>query len=882
MTLLRQYFARVCSFFHKQQQDADLETEVSHHLHLAVQENIARGFSPEEALRTALLRFGNVQQAREQQRAARGLPWLDVFFQDLRFTFRTLRRDRAFALIAVLILALGIGANIVVFSIVDTILLRPLPFPAAEQLVRIAPKVSKCGASCATYSTDATQEFQQRTKVLSDVTGYDAFTSPGNWKLTSRAIPMPVTGIDVMENFFHTLGVQPFKGRFFTPDEARINASPVVLVTYAFWKHQLAADPNIVGQSISLNNTPTTVVGVLPETFDFGSIYAPGAKIDIFTPYIYDRVREYGNMISLTGRLRPGATLAQAQAEANLLFPGLDGSVKKGYKGGYTAKLYDLKDYVSGSLRRSLIVLWCAVGLILLIVCVNLSNLLLARAAARSKEFAMRSALGASRGRIVRQLLTESLILSAAGSLLGLGIAIGTTYYLAHQGSIALPLLSQIRIDRTALGWTLLLAVIAAISFGILPGLRISSSNLQEGLKDSGPGSGSGRKHDRIRSILVVSEIALVCVLLVGAGLLLRSFLRVLEVDLGFEPAHSAAIALDYPSSLKTPEQFSAYVQELLHRVKAVPEIESAGITDSLPMSRNRSWGISAKGKSYRDGELPGTFVYVITPGYLKSIGMHLVKGRDIAWNDIDPKEGVVIINETVARYLWPNEDPIDRIARVGGADARVIGVIADVRESSAEATGGWQMYVSALAPQFGASDSKLVVRSRIPAETLQPTILSILRQLNPGQPAVDLSPIQRLVDHAVSPRRFFVYLVGVFAGLGLLLASLGIYGVISYSVTQRTQEIGIRMALGATQAIVQFDVIRQTLRMAALGILIGAFASVALSNLISSLLFGTAPTDPATFAAIVLLLVIIALLAGYIPARRASRIDPMIALRNS
>jgi predicted permease len=299
-------------------------------------------------------------------------------------------------------------------------------------------------------------------------------------------------------------------------------------------------------------------------------------------------------------------------------------------------------------------------------------------------------------------------------------------------------------------------------------------------------------------------------------------------------------------------------------------------------MSRNRSWGIAAKGKHYEPGELPGTFVYVVTPGYLHAIGMRLVKGRDFAWEDSDPKQAVVIINETVARYLWPNEDPIDRIAVVGGADARVIGVIADVRETTAEAKSGWQMYISTAAPQFGSNDQQVVIRSRLPAETLQPTVLAALRQLNPGQPAADLKPIQLLVDHASSPRRFFVYLVGIFAGLGLILAALGIYGVISYSVTQRTQEIGIRMALGATQRTVQLGVIGQTLRIAVLGIVVGAIASLAVSSLMASLLFGIPPTDAATFAVIFMLLAVVALAAGYIPARRASRIDPMVALRNN
>jgi predicted permease len=878
---LREAFNRILSFFHKPQRDSDLDAEVQSHIELAVEENIHQGMSPEEARRRALVRFGGVQQAKEQQRVARGLPWLDILLQDLHYTLRTLRRDSGFAIIAILILALGIGANIVVFSVVDTILLRPLPFPEANRLVRIAPKVSKCGASCATYSTDAVQEFQRQNKSFSDFTGYDAFTSPGNWKLTGGGIPVPVSQLDVMDNFFHTLGVQPLMGRLtFTAEESRPNGPPVVILSYPFWKRQLNGDSNIIGKAISFGNTPTTVVGVLPDTFDFGAIYAPGTKMDVFSPYIYDTVREYGNMLSLTGRLNPGVTLAQAQAEADLLFPTLDGSVKRGYKGQYTAQLWDLKDFVSGSLRRSLIVLWGAVGLILLIVCVNLSNLLLARSAARSKEFAMRSALGAARSRIVRQLLTESLILSAGGAILGLGLAFAAVFYLAHQGSIALPLLSSIRIDKTALAWTLFIAVAAGLLFGIVPGLRIASGNLQDALKDSASSTTGGQGTARLRATLVVSQIALACVLLVGAGLLLRSFLRVLDVDLGFEPTRAASMALDFNDGKAVNR--GTMDREILHRILSIPGVQTAGITDSLPMSRNRSWGIAAKGKHYEPGELPGTFVYVVTPGYLNAIGMRLVKGRDMTWEDNDPKQAVVIINETVARYLWPNEDPIDRIALIDGNDARVIGVIADVRETTAEDKSGWQMYVSTAASQFGPADSQVVIRSSLPAETLQPSVLAALRQLNPGQPAADLKPIQLLVDHASSPRRFFVYLVGIFAALGLILAALGIYGVISYSVTQRTQEIGIRMALGASLARVQLDVIRQTFQLALIGIAIGTAASFAASSLIASLLFGTTPTDPLTFAGMVLVIGAIALLAGYIPARRASRINPMIALRNN
>jgi predicted permease len=399
------------------------------------------------------------------------------------------------------------------------------------------------------------------------------------------------------------------------------NASPVVLLSNAFWKREFHADRGIVGQAINLNGTPVTVIGVLPETFDFGSIFSPGAKVDAYTPVVMEDIRHWGNTLALVGRLKPGVTAGQAQSEADLIFPQLPGDkTRPQFPPGYTARVLGLKDYVSGKLRRSLIVLWCAVGMILLIVCVNLSNLLLARAAARSKEFALRSALGAARMRLIRQLLTESLVLSGAGAVLGLGLAFALTSWLAHQGSIALPLLSSVRMDATALAWTVAIALVTAVLFGLAPGLKMAHGELVGALKDSGHGASEGRGHERMRSVLVISEVALACVLLVGAGLLLRSFLRVLDVDLGFQPSRSAAIQVDYndkgDNALRT-----VIWRNVIDRVRAIPGVEAAGISDNLPMSRNRSWGIWAKGRTYRKGELQDTFVYIVSPGYLRAMG---------------------------------------------------------------------------------------------------------------------------------------------------------------------------------------------------------------------------------------------------------------------
>jgi predicted permease len=875
---LRQAFKRVGSFFRKDQLDQELNEEMASHLQMAVEENMRRHMSAEEARRQALVRFGGVQQALARHRESRGLPWLDVLIQDLRFTFRTLRRDSGFTIVAVLILALGIGANIAVFSVVNTILLRPLPFRDPQQLVRIVQKDPKAGESSRTYTADATQDFQQQNHSFRSVSGYFAFTGPDNLKLVGTGQPVPVTGILVAEGFFQTLGVEPSLGRSFRPEEFVKHSQPVALLSYPFWKRQLGGDRSIVGKAINLSNTSVIVIGVLPDTFDFGSVFSPGAKVDLFAPYIMDDFRDDGNDLALVGRLKQGVTLPEAQSEADQLFPQLYFEHKHPeYGKGYTGQLTGLKDYVSGKLRRSLIVLWCAVGLILLIVCVNLSNLLLARAAARSKEFAMRRALGARRWRLVRQLLTESLILATVGAVLGLGLAYVILSYLAHQGSIALPLLTMVRVDGTVLEWTLLIAVGSAVLFGPAPGLRMSGGNLQEVLKDSG--ASGGRKHNRMRSTLVITEIALACVLLVGAGLLLRSFLRVLDIDLGFQPSRAAAISVDYDDG-GNPAKRAAIWQEIVRQSSMIPGVEASGISDNLPMSRNRSWGIAAKGEEKRDdlGYLP-VFVYIVSPGYLKAMGMRLMEGRDISWEDMSNNRSVVIINETVARKLWPGQDPIGRTALAGGTEPEVIGVIADIRESGAEDNAGAQMYLPAT-KQFGPEGANLVVRSKLPPTAVATSVMGTLRQINPGQPATEFKPIQALVDRATSPRRFFVLLVGTFACLGLLLASLGIYGVVSYSVTRQTQEIGIRMALGATETRVQLDVIWETLRLALIGIALGMMASLAVARLIASLLFQTAPTDPLTFVGVVVLLGTVALLAGFLPARRASTIDPMVALR--
>jgi predicted permease len=874
---------------------ADVKDELRFHLQAKVDDLVAQGWPLETAREEAERQFGDVRAVQQigvrlgekMERRKRLIDYWNDSIQDVRYTFRTLRRDPGFAAISIIILALAIGANIAVFSVVNTLLLRPLPFADSRQLVWIAPPPSACGLSCATYSADAYEEFRDQSRVYQDVTGYMAFTSADNLRLTGHGEPQPATGFEVIGNFFQVLGVQPAMGRLFSAEETRPGYHPVALLANPYWKRQLNSDPSIVGKAIELNGTPITIVGVLPDSFDFGAVFSPGAKVDLFTPLDLNLERDWGNIVTLVGRLKPGVTVAQALDDANRVAPNMYFSPKYPQTlGRYKGALIPapLKDYVTGKLSRSLIALWGAVGVILLIAGVNLSNLLLARAVARAKEFAVRGALGAGRGRIVRQLLMESLVLSSAGAALGLGLASMLIAWLAHQGAVALPLLSSLRIDFQAMAWTILIAVFTATIFGLIPGLRIASGNLQEILKDSGPGAGQGRKHEGVRAALVILEVALACVLLVSAGLLLRSFVKVLDVDLGFQPERAASIKVDYDDSAPTNEasqiKRGVIFQQILTRISAVPGVEAAGMSDYLPLGPNREWDNPVpKGKTFDPGELPAPLVYVITPGFIRAMGIHL-HGRDFTWADGPHSERVVLINTSAARFYWPGEDAVGKILMRGNEEDQVVGVVDDVHEETVEGGTGSQIYYPAT--QQRPSSAQLVIHTSLPPASLAGSVLSALRELNPKQPAAEFRPIQNIVDRAVSPRRFFMLLVGSFAGLGLLLAALGIYGVISYSVTRQAQAIGIRMALGASVGRVQRDVLSGTLRLAFAGLAVGTLLALAVAKLISSLLFATSSWDLPTYFAMALSLLLVAALSGYIPARRASAVNPMESLRSN
>jgi predicted permease len=720
-------------------------------------------------------------------------------------------------------------------------------------------------------------DLRDRNQSFSDLAGYFAFYGVGDNLLSGHGEPERLSGVPVSENFFQVLGIQPQIGRLFTADECKWHGPKAVLLSHGLWTRRFGSDPGIAGSKLTINDEPVTVAGVLPASFDMASVFAPGSHFDLYFPFpLSNETNRWGNTMAIIGRLKPGIGIGSAQAELKILAEQITRAHPE--RNDFEGRLTPLAEHVSGRIRPALLVLACAVGVVMLIVCANLSTLLLARTATRQKEIAIRTALGAGRGRLIRQMLTEGVTLACCGAALGVILAAGGTHILTRIEALSIPLLGNVRTDLTALGFCLIAAVLTGVVFGLAPALQVPTNALHDVLKDATRGSTAGGRRNWIRGALVVSEIAFACVLLVSAGLLVRSFLRVLDVNLGFRPEHAAAVRVDPDSSYSTQAQQNGYFDDVLRRVRDIPGIEAAGLTDALPLGRNRSWGAPAKGQVYPKGKFPSAFVRVVSDGYVKAMGIALLAGRDISDRDTPSTTPVIMINQTLARTLWPGQNAVGQTMRACG-ERQVVGVVADVRHLALEQGAGMEMYLP-MRQCNDISSVDLVVRSSIPPGDLAAGVRAALKPIAPNLPGKDFRTLQQLVDKAVSPRRFVVLLLGGFALFALLLASLGIYGVVSYGVNQRMQEIGIRMALGASAARLQAGIIGQTLGLAAVGMLLGAVASLVLARALGGLLFGVTATDPITFLGMPVVLAVVAAIAGYVPARRASRVDPSIALR--
>jgi putative ABC transport system permease protein len=808
-----------------------------------------------------------------------------TLWQDLHYGLRMLLRNPAFALVAVMTLALGIGANTAIFSVVNAVILRPLPYESPEQLVRVGGANLRTGRAMGSFSPQDFYDWRERNTVFEQVAAYDGW-SPG---LTGTGEPERIEAARVSASFFSILRVRPELGRAFLPGEDQPGNNMVAVLGHSLWQRRFGADPGIINQQITLNGASYTVVGVMPASFETPrftrSILAEPELWAPFAPNLNDWTRGGRAVDAAVARLKPGVTLEQAEAELKAIARQLEEQYPK-TNAGQSVSVASLHESLVGNSRTALLVLLVAVGFVLLIACANVANLLLARAAARQKEIAIRTALGAGRLRIIRQLLTESVLLAGLGGALGLLSALWTTDLLIAGATDALPRLNDTAVDAHVLGFTLLVSLLTGIAFGIAPALQASRPDLNEMLKEGGRTSALGGARARVRSLLIVAEVAVSLVLLIGAGLLIRSFLRLQEVSPGFNPEHVLALEMFLPGT-KYPEDYQhvAFYEEVLKRTRALPGVEAAGVVSVLPVSDNYDRiGFSVEGEPPPPpGEGPDADRYMISSGYFQALAIPLQSGRQFTEQDGGADaQPVVIINETLARRYWQTSAlALGKRVRVGdeGRPWRtVVGIVGDVKQYGLDTPSTMQVYLPH--QQSPTQQMTLVVRAGGDPASQTAAVRKEIWAVDKDQPVYNIRTMEQVLAKSIAGRRFNMLLLGIFAGVALLLAAVGIYGVISYSVTQRTHEIGVRMALGARQRDIFKMILGQGMILTLVGTGCGLLAAFVLTRFLSSLLFGVSATDPLTYIAVSLPLIAVALLACYIPARKATRVDPMVALR--
>ena len=805
---------------------------------------------------------------------------MESCLQDLRFGARMLLKKPGFTLIAALTLALGIGANTALFSVVNGVLLRPLAYHDPDRLVWLGHTAAKSNRNAA-ISPPTFADYRNQCQSFENLTALLYNTA---FNLTGEGEPERLQGRRVSANFFDTLGALPELGRGFLAEEDSPGRNRVVVLSHGLWRRRFGADQNIVGRALRLNGQNFTVIGVMPAAFRWQTdeLWSPLAlSPSNFTPD--NRGNEFLQVIA---RLKPQATLQQAHAEVAGIAAQIVRQNQKIYPAGsgFSAQVKLLREQVVGDVRLMLLVLLGAVGFVLLIACANVANLLLARASARRKEIAVRASLGASRFRLIRQMLTESLLLALLSGLGGLLLAsLGIDLLLALNPA-NLPRLQEITVDARALSFLLGLALLAVLLCGLASALQASNTDLQETLKEGGRGAGAGRQ--RTRSLLVVAEVAMSLVLLVGAGLMIRSFLRLTQVNPGFAPDHMLTMQVMLPASkYPEPSQSRAFFQQAIERIRTLPGVSSVGAVGELPLGGGvRSATFAIEGRPTGPNEaLPHSDIRTISPGYFQTMKIPLLKGRDFSEQDIADGRDVAMIDETLAQLYWPGEDPIGKRLDLQFADIpdwrEIVGVVGRIKHKGLDAEYKGQIFYPIA--QGGNLGMYLVARTTTDPLSLASAVRGAIRAVDPEQPIYRVMTMEQVVADAVAQPRLTMLLLGAFAVLALVLAAVGIYGVLSYAVTQRTQEIGIRMALGAGRRDVLKLVVRHGMLLTLLGALLGLTASFALTRLMQTLLFGVSANDPLTFIAVALLLSLVALLACWIPARRATKVDPLIALRH-
>jgi predicted permease len=879
-----------------------LDLDIREHIAIETQDNIERGMPPEEAHYAAVRKFGNVMRVKEDTRDVWTFVWLEQLWQDIRYALRMLRKSPGFTAIAILTIALGIGATTAIFSIVDATLLHPLPYPQPEQIVSIEADLPGVGARDIGISVPEWHDLER--------SGIFQYVSPiggGDVNLTGSSQPARIRFLNVPTNYFALLGVKPQLGHSFNPEDHTLGFTLEALISDGLWKRSFAADPDILGKSLRLDNDLYHVIGVMPPGYHDPGRTTETRNIEIWLASGFAAapapppLRSSHFFSPAIARIKAGLTMEQAQSHVDALASSLQKQFPEVYplQSAWRLRLAPLKDTVVGNVRQSLILLLGAVGLVLLIGCVNVANLLLARASARGREMALRQALGAARKRLISQLLTEGLLLSLLGGLAGVAILFYTKAFLLRLVPASLPRLNEVTVNWSVLLFALAASIVAGVIFGLAPALHAGRPDLTSMLKQEARGSTGSGEQARTRRILVVTEFALSLVLMIAAGLLLRSFWDLSHVRPGYNPQNVMAIRVWLPipndpetDIYRTAAQEAPFLREILRRSKTLPGVEEVAVGDvaALPLGHGRDdlnrFPLILEGHETPSNQAPLIDGSMVTPGYFHLLGLTLLRGRLLCESDTDKTPPVALINEAFARTYWPSADPLGKRLKLpvqgdpaSSYWATVVGVLLDARTESLADSSVPQMYLSLY--QRRAKDLAIFVRGRMDPAAIPVQLREQVQSVNPELPVFGARMLDDVLSASLSERRFSMEIVGLFALTALLLAGLGIYGVISYLVNERTHEIGIRVALGAESRNILRMVLRQGLGLAIAGAAVGLAGALLVSHLMAGLLYGVRPTDPLTFAGVALLLIGVALLACYIPARRAIHVDPLVALRH-
>jgi predicted permease len=908
MRRLREWTLRLGGFFNKQRKDRELDEEIESHVQMHIEDNLRLGMTPEEARREAMIKLGGIESMKESYRDQRSLPVLETLWQDIRYGARMLLKNPGFTTVAVLTLALGIGANTAIFSVVNAVLLRPLPYREPGQLAQLGMDQS---GEASTFIDSATfVEVKAQSQSLARIAAY----SGGDMTLTGAGPAERIVSGAVTADFFPLLGVQPAVGRNFTREEDTPNGPKAAILGHGLWQSRFGGDADVLGRTITLNQQSYTVVGILPASFQYPE------RFQLWIPLALGETGaggggtfgKYGEgmwLLKAIARLKPGGTLQQAQTElrtiAQRIQPGgptatrgdspgprrgeSEGEGEGGGEGGGDLTLVGLHEQVVGDVKGPLLVLLGAVAFVLLIACANVANLLLARAATRQREMAVRTALGAGRLRVARQLLTESVLLSLAGGSLGLLMAFWGVRALRQWNDASLAAMNGIGIEAWALAFTFGVSVITGLIFGLAPAVRAWRTDVNTALKEEGRGDTGGHRN-RLRQILVVSEMALALVLLVGAGLLLKSFTRLLDVNPGFRTKGVLTFQVTLTGGSSSPQKVN-FVKKIIERLMALPGVQAAAATDSLPLTQfSRITVVDIEGRPPIDfrrakpGEVTPVSRPTVTPDYFNAMGIPLRSGRAFTSQDAHPAATVVIVNEAFEKRYFPGQSVVGKRIRLAAGPAEapwptVVGVVSDVRQGGLAKDVTPEVY-SPLIEDMG-DELSFVIRVAGKPDHLIPAVRGVAAEVEPNQSLHNVMTMGQRLANTTTSRRLNTALLGSFAAVALLLAVVGIYGVMSYAVTQRRREIGVRMALGAQKSDILGLIIRGGLRLTLLGVAIGLAGAFALTRYLSSQLYSVKATDPLTFLGVAVALTGVALLASWLPARRATKVDPMVALRH-